>query len=499
MPSHDIGPKLDVKKEVKYLNKDFAGFRNDLIEFAKTYFPNSYTDFNESSPGMLFIELASYVGDVLSYYMDNQFKESILAYAEETQTIYDIAQSLGYKPKITFPSFATLDVFQTVPAQGSADNTTPNMNYALTVKGNSRVRSESTGKTFRFLDDVNFKFSSSFDPTTVSIFETSANVPTKYLLKKRVRAVSGEVNSETFTFGTAEKYNKVVLSVPNVIEVISCTDSDGNTWYEVPFLAQDTVFDEIENSGANDSELVQFNDTAPYLLKLRKTPRRFTTFIRDDGRVEMRFGAGVSDNPDEEVVPNPDNVGSSLPGGVSKLDTAFDPSNFLKTRTYGLAPSNTTLTVRYATGGGVEDNVPPNDIRNLSEVTFDIDTEGLGLTGTTVQDTKDSVAVNNPDPATGGRDGESLQEIKNNAAAYFQAQNRAVTKEDYMVRALSLPQRFGNIAKVYVVQDEQLNQAEENVQDDTAAEQQTFGQQVDESSNVDVVKQQRTTEAGGGY
>ena len=329
MPSHDIGPKLDVKKEVKYLNKDFAGFRNDLIEFAKTYFPNSYTDFNESSPGMLFIELASYVGDVLSYYMDNQFKESILAYAEETQTIYDIAQSLGYKPKITFPSFATLDVFQTVPAQGSADNTTPNMNYALTVKGNSRVRSESTGKTFRFLDDVNFKFSSSFDPTTVSIFETSANVPTKYLLKKRVRAVSGEVNSETFTFGTAEKYNKVVLSVPNVIEVISCTDSDGNTWYEVPFLAQDTVFDEIENSGANDSELVQFNDTAPYLLKLRKTPRRFTTFIRDDGRVEMRFGAGVSDNPDEEVVPNPDNVGSSLPGGVSKLDTAFDPSNFL--------------------------------------------------------------------------------------------------------------------------------------------------------------------------
>ena len=176
MPSHDIGPKLDIKKEVKYLNKDFAGFRNDLIEFAKTYFPNSYTDFNESSPGMLFIELASYVGDVLSYYMDNQFKESILAYAEETQTIYDIAQSLGYKPKITFPSFATLDVFQTVPAQGSADNTTPNMNYALTVKGNSRVRSESTGKTFRFLDDVNFKFSSSFDPTTVSIFETDSNV-----------------------------------------------------------------------------------------------------------------------------------------------------------------------------------------------------------------------------------------------------------------------------------------------------------------------------------
>ncbi len=480
MPSNDIGPKLDVKKEVKYLNKDFAGFRNDLIEFAKTYFPNSYTDFNESSPGMLFIELASYVGDVLSYYMDNQFKESILAYAEETQTIYDIAQSLGYKPKISFPSTTVLDVFQTVPAQGSADNTTPNMNYALTVKGNSRVRSESTGKTFRFLDDVNFKFSSSFDPTTVSIFETADNVPTKYLLKKRVRAISGELKEELITFTSAVQYDKIVLGNPNVIEIISCTDSDGNNWYEVPFLAQDTIFDEVENISANDSELTQFNDTAPYLLKLRKTPRRFTAFIRDDNRTELRFGAGVSDNPDEEIVPNPDRVGSSLASGVSKLDTAFDPANFLNTRTYGLAPSNTTLTIKYTVGGGIEDNVPANDIKNLSDVTYDIDDSAL--VAATVQDAKDSVAVNNPDPAGGGRSGESLVEIKNNALAYFQAQSRAVTKEDYMIRALSLPQRFGNIAKTYIVQDEQLNQAEENVQENIGAAAPPFEEQVENIS-----------------
>ena len=467
MPTNTTGPIKDVSKDVKYLNKDFEGFRNDLIEFAKSYFPTTYTDFNESSPGMMFIEMAAYIGDVLSYYVDSQFKESILAYAEEKRTIYNIAQSLGYKPKVSYPASTVLDVFQTVPATGTGDTTRPNMNYALSVTDATKVKSETTGKTFRFMDNVNFKYSGSNDPTTVSIFETADNVPTKFLLKKRVRAISGELKEELVTFTSAVQYDKIVLGNPNVIEIISCIDSDGNNWYEVPFLAQDTIFDEVENTSANDSELTQYNDTAPYLLKLRKTPRRFTAFIRDDNRTELRFGAGVSDNPDEEIVPNPDRVGSSLASGVSKLDTAFDPANFLNTRTYGLAPSNTTLTIKYTVGGGIEDNVPANDIKNISDITYDIDDSAL--VAATVQDAKDSVAVNNPDPAAGGRSGESLVEVKNNALAYFQAQSRAVTKEDYMIRALSLPQRFGNIAKTYIVQDEQLNQAEENVQENEGA------------------------------
>ena len=496
MPTNTVGPKTDISKDVKYLNKDFQGFRNDLIEFAKTYFPTSYTDFNESSPGMMFIEMAAYIGDVLSYYVDNQFKESLMAYAEEKRTILDIAQSLGYKPKISYPSFVTLDVYQTVPAVGAADAVRPNMNYALTVKSNTRAKSVTTGKTFRFLDDVNFKYSSSYDSTTVSIFETNSNVPTKYLLKKRVRAVSGEIKEELFTFVTAVKYDKVVLSNPKVIDIISVTDSDGNLWYEVPFLAQDTIYDEVENVSANDSDLTQYNDTAPYLLKLRKTPRRFTTYVRDDNRTELRFGAGVSDNPDEEIVPNPDNVGSSLPGGVSKLDQAFDPANFLNTRTYGLAPANTTLTIKYTVGGGIEDNVFSNDIKNLSDISYEIDESNL-VAGTVTQ-VKESVAVNNPDPATGGRSGESLTEIKQNSLAYFQAQSRAVTKEDYMVRALSLPQRFGNIAKVYLVQDEQLNQSEEQVQEPEVSVQDAapaLEQQIEQISHIRQVKADMKSEA----
>ena len=234
-----------VSKELKYLNKHFEAFRNDLIEYAKTYFPTTYTDFNESSPGMMFIEMAAYIGDVLSYYVDSQFKESILAYAEEKRTIYNIAQSLGYKPKVSYPASAVLDVFQTVPATGTGDSTRPNMNYALTVTNNTKAKSESTGKTFRFMEDVNFKYSSSYDPTTVSIFETDSNVPTKYLLKTRARAISGEVKEALVTFPSAAPSDQIVLGNPPVIQIISCVHSDSTRWYTVPFLAPHPQLDHL--------------------------------------------------------------------------------------------------------------------------------------------------------------------------------------------------------------------------------------------------------------
>ena len=273
-------------------------------------------------------------------------------------------------------------------------------------------------------------------------------------MKKSTEVVSGEIKEENHTFGSATQYDSLVLSTPSVVEVISVTDSDNNTWYEVSTLAQDTIFDEMETNSSNDPDLAQFSGEAAYLLKLRKTPRRFVTFIRPDERVELRFGAGVSDNPDEEIVPNPDSVGSSLPGGTNKLDSYFDPSNFLKTRTYGLAPANTTLTVKYSYGAGVEDNVPQGDVVNISNISYVID--DTGLNAGQVQTAKDSVAATNPEPATGGRGAESIKEVKDNALAYFQAQGRAVTKEDYITRAYALPPRYGNIAKAYIVQDEQL-------------------------------------------
>jgi len=446
-------PQQSTGKELRYLNKDFDGFRSDLIEYAKQYYPNTYNDFNESSPGMMFIEMASYVGDVLSYYVDSQVKEMLLAYAEDNKTLFEMAQSFGYKPKLSSAAFTNVDVFQVVPAVGTGTSVKPNYNYSVTIGEQTQLRSN-TGTTFRMREPVNFKFSSSYDPTEVSVFENDGTNPTFYLLKKSVGVISGNVTTEQFTFGTAERYARILLGNTNVLEVISCTDSDGNTWREVPFLAQDTVFDSIENIGANDPQLSQYSDTAPYLLKLLKTGKRFVTFIRGDGRTEIRFGAGVSDF-DEEIVPNPNNVGSSLPGSPSYMDTYFDPTNFLKTQAYGQAPANTTLTIKYSYGGGLEDNVVVNSINSFSDLSLTLDETNLdsGLV-TTV---RESIAVTNPYRASGGRSRESVKELKENALAYFQSQGRTVTKEDYILRAYAMPSKFGSISKAYIVQDEQLN------------------------------------------
>ena len=449
--------KKNMVKSVNYINKDFSDFRDNLVEFAKIYFPNTYNDFNESSPGMMFIEMAAYVGDVLSYYIDSSFRESLLAYAEEKRNIYTIAQSFGYKPKVTSPSSVVLDVFQSVPAL----NQKPDLRYALNVEAGAQITAGSTGTTFRTLEDVNFKFSSSFDPRETTILESDSGVVTKFLLKKKVKAESGIVVTETFSFGTATKYSQIKLANSDVIEIISCTDSDSNTWYEVDSLARDTIFEDMEANTLNSPDLVEDRETVPYILKLKKVSRRFTSFIDENDQTIIRFGAGISDNPDEEIVPNPDMVGSNLPGSPSKLTTAFDPSNFLKTKAFGLAPSNTTLTIKYSHGGGIDDNVNSGDVTNISSISFQIQ-ESL-LNASSVQESKDSVAVTNENPATGGSSGQTVREVRESALAYYQAQQRAVTKEDYIVRAYALPPKYGNIAKVHLTQDDQLNRDADSI------------------------------------
>ena len=450
-------PKQSVK-EVRYLNKDFTSFKSNLIEFAKIYFPTQYNDFNEASPGMIFIEMASYVGDVLSYYIDNQFKESLLAFAQEKKTVYNMAQAFGYTPKLASPATTNIDIFQTVPATstgaGDSYSTKPDLTYAMIIRGGLEVTSD-TGIKFTSDEDVSFKFSSSYDPMDISIYESSNNVPVTYLLKKKVKVTSGEVATEYFTIGAAEKYKRISLSNSAITEILSVTDSDGNIWHEVPFLAQDTVYTDMENKAANDDSLYQYSDQAPYLLKLLRTARRFTTYIREDNKTELRFGAGTSDSPDEEIIPNPEEVGSSLPGSPSKLGIAFDPSNFLKTKAYGQAPSNTTLTVKYKYGGGLAHNVAASTITAIATVSTVLDDTNLNTALVTA--TRSSLAISNPLPSSGGSSIESVTSVKHNALAYFQAQSRAVTKQDYITRVYALPPRYGNIAKAYIVQDVQLD------------------------------------------
>ena len=441
-------------KDVKYLSKDYNSFKNQLIEFAQTYFPNNFNDFSEGNPGMMFLEMAAYVGDVLSFYTDTQLRESFLTLAQTNENLYNLAYTMGYRPKVTTAASTILDISQLVPSKLDEGVYKPDYNYALTVKENSTFTSTEES-TFYITDDVRFGFSSSFNPTNISIYQydTLGN-PEYYLLKKSVQAISAERNTQTFTVGDPERFRTLTLFGANVISIESIVDSDGNEYTEVPYLAQDTVFEEVENTAANDPRLNQFNQQTPYLLKLKKVPRRFISRVRPNNQLEIQFGAGVSDKADEQIIPNPDNIGLGIKDGRDQLDRAYDPSNFLYTKAYGQVPSNTTLTVTYLTGGGLASNVNSNTIIKPGELTIN---SNPNLNTSMLNFVKSTVTSTNIEAAKGGGGGDSIEDIRLNAAATFSAQQRTVTKEDYIIRTLSMPSQFGRVAKAYITQDDQIS------------------------------------------
>lgn len=458
--SRGLNPE-SVKKEVKYLNKDFGGFRRELINFTRNYFPETYNDFNESSPGMMFIELASAVGDILSFYTDVQLRESLLLTAEEGINLHNIAHSYGYRPKFFTPASVDLDIFQLVPAIGSGDQTRPDFRYALQIEANALFLTD-TSIQFRSRDNIDFSYSSSLDPTDISVYSIDSSGDVEFfLLKKTVRATSGKVFTRTYEFDAPKPYDKITLPELNVVEVVDIVDSDGNIWYETPYLAQDLIATSIPNLPYNDAYLAQYRTTAPYLLKFKQTEYRFTTRLRADNRFEIQFGAGVSSELDEEIIPNPFNVGFGLNYFERAVDLSIDPKNFLYTRTYGKAPSDTTLTVRYTVGGGTKDNVEANSIGIIDAI--NITTPVGALDPVLFSSIVGSVAVNNPQPARGGLSQLNVESARLEALSMFAAQNRAVTKEDYIVRTYAMPTRYGSIAKATVEVDTLIPTINSNV------------------------------------
>ena len=455
-----------LKKDVRYLSRDFNSIKANLIDFTKTYFPNTYQDFNETSPGMMFLEMASYVGDVLSYYTDVTLQESLITHASEKQNILNIAQSMGYKPKNKIASVVKVDVFQLIP---SIDNGSgimvPDWRYAIAIQEGMILGSDTKGSSnFRTIEYLDFKFSSSLDTTEVTPFEINdaTNEVEFWLLKKSVNAVSGNIQSTTFSFKEPVPYKKINLQDQNLIEIIDGTDTDGNTWYHVPYLAQDTIFESVPNIPRNDKFLNVDRGITPYLLKLRRIPRRFTSrqVDYDTGLFELQFGSGISNLNDELLVPNPDLVGSALNNIENNISPDLNPANFLYTKSYGITPNNTSITIRYTAGGGAADNVPSDTINRILNKKLMIDETGLD--SVLYNQVINSLAVTNPEPATGGKSADEKEEIRQNALAQFASQNRAVTKEDYIIRAYSLPSKFGSIAKAYVVKDTELQYNHEN-------------------------------------
>jgi len=444
-----------LKTDVKYLQKDFKGYKDRLNNFAQTYFPTIHNDFNEASPAQMFVELSAYVGDVLSFYIDTQLRESLLLHARERSNVLDIAKGLGYKSPAAVAASATLDIYILLPANGSGATTGPDWRYAPEVQSGLETAAGTTN--FFSQKPVDFRVSSSADPTDISVYKIDANGnPETFLIKKQVTCKSGNVKYKKYSFSNPKKYDSILLQQKNIIEIIEARDSDQNKWYEVDYLAQNLVYEEVQNTSYIDPEFAVHAEDTPYLLKLRKTGRRFTQELLANGKTKVNFGAGNSTVSDELIVPNPNNIGMQLPyGNTSAMDNAWDPSNTMFTRAYGTAPSDTVITFKYLVGGGIKSNVRAGEIREVQASSFSLNVDGLARS--TVDFVYKSLAVNNPSPATGGKSQETVEEIRQNAMAFYAAQNRAVTREDFLSRVYSMPGRFGNIAKAYIIQDEQFS------------------------------------------
>lgn len=439
-----------LERDIRYIDRNFDSIRNNLINYSKTYFPNTYNDFTETSTGMLFMEMAAYVGDVLSFYLDNQVQETFIQKARETTNLFAMAYSLGYVPKVTTVASVDIDFFQQVPSKLSGSVYVPDYDYSLLIPENTQISSNlNSNQKFIIEDAIDFSASSSLDPTIVSVYQISGTNPTYFLLKKTRKAISATINTEQFVFTNAKKFDTRTISDGNIIGVLDCFDSDGNQWYEVPNLAQENVFNSIRNTNTNDPNY-SIDPEVPYLLELKTVQRRFVTRFLNTGSFQLQFGAGSTKSTTEEIIPNPDNVGLGLPFEKTKLTTAFSPVNFVFTNTYGIAPYNTTLTVRYLTGGGAAANVEAGTLTVVddSNIVF----LNPNLSNTTLANTIfNSVASNNVRAADGGMDGDSIEEIRQNALGNFQNQLRTVTTQDYLVRSLSMPSNLGVVSKAHAV------------------------------------------------
>ena len=448
------------ESNVNYLNKDFFSLRDSLINYAKTYFPNSYKDFNETSPGMMLIEMSAYVGDVLSFYIDQQYKEMLLPLAEERRNIVKIANMLGYKVKPIVPASAPITFTQTVDADTS-DPMNPKPNYSQTVTLDKGIKLASTTDTtlfFETTDVVDFKYSSSLDTITVAQTDEDG-LASKYNLTRNIMAVSGETKTITFTVSQPSKFLKLSLPETNVSSIIDCVDSNGNKWYEVEYLAQDKVpvstyytedtsryNDDVNASAYNgysdeSGNLVVEEIAIPYSLEYIKSGKRFVTEVNENNITSICFGNGILKNGVAQTSDflQTEQVGFTVPGDIQDLANYVDPALGDVYSTLGETPNNITLTVRYRVGGGLNANTTAGTLNSTpNSLPF------IGSPSTA------TITMTNNEPAYGGANTEDLSEIKERARAFFTTQNRCVTKEDYEARIMNLPSQFGKIAKVYV-------------------------------------------------
>jgi len=425
---------------IDYTSRDFNSIRDDLIDYAKRYYPNTFKDFSESGFGSMMVDSTAYIGDILSFYLDYSVNESFLDTAIEYGNIIKLGRQMGYRFNPSAASAGEAIFYIIVPAASVGAG--PNADYMPILQRGTEL-SSIDGIGFTLNEDVNF--ANPNNEIVVARVDSDTGTPISFAIKAKGQVVSGKISTEQITVGEFQKFLKLRLAGENITEIVSVLDSDANEYFEVDYLSQDTIYKATLNRGDN-------NDITPNVVRPFVVPRRFVT-ERTETSVFLQFGYGSEiTNLETDSLVDPSKVVLKVHGKDYVADATIDPGNFLKTDKFGVAPSNTTLTILYRVNGAENTNISANALVNVDAPIWDFQELG-SLNDESLADVVGSLEVSNDEPITGDVTLPTVEELKTRIYNVFSAQNRAVTSEDYRSLCYAMPPQFGGVKRVAIVRD----------------------------------------------
>ena len=424
---------------IKYTARDFNSIKKSLVDYAERYYPEVYQDFNEASFGSLMMDTVSYVGDVLSYFLDYQANESFIETAFERKNVIRLSRQLGYNYQNIATATGEVELYILVPANELVLG--PDASYYPVIQEGTTF-STTEGKNFILAEDV--RFDNPANEIVAGRVDQTTGLPTSYAVRATGKVISGQLLEERYDIGDYQRFRKLNLNDTDIVEILSVKDLEGNEYYQVDNLVQDIIYKSFTNTGDN-------TDTVKEYLRPVSAPRRFT-FEFDGENYFLQFGHGSEDEISLDPIADPSSVALKLHGRDYVSDVSLDPSKILETDKLGVAPSNTSLIVKYRKNTNQNPNAKAASVVNLVSVKIrfknitDLDASKLNTV-------RSSLEVSNSKPIVGSSVDPSNEEIKIRALSNFATQQRAVTDKDYESTIYSMPAKFGSIYRCNIVLD----------------------------------------------
>jgi len=427
------------KKIINYTSREFSTIKQSLVDYAKRYYPDNFKDFSEASFGSLMLDTVSYMGDVLSFYLDYQTNESFLDTAIEYDNVLRLGEQVGYKEKLKSNSFGLVSFYILVPVTAAG---LPDTDY-LPILGKGTQLTSNSGQVFTLIDDIDF--AASRNEVVPATSNTGDGQVTAYAVKAYGRVMSGIEETELITVGSFTRFLTVELADSNITEIVSVVDSEGHEYFEVDYLSQDTIFRSVANKDDATRELV------PSVMVSTSVPRRFVT-TNKNGVITLKFGHGSESSLKTDNLTHPSNVVLQMHGKDYEQDTSFDPSDLVKSDKFGVAPENTTLRIIYRKNTSDSSNVATNGLTNILNPIFIF--KPAATVSTKIDFVRNGLECVNEEPITGDTSLPTVGELKQRINDVFASQNRAVTASDYEALVYRMPAKFGQVKRISILRDQ---------------------------------------------